>query len=252
MSRVAIRSIQQIVEQQYQRATMHGPLEPGGDPLRAVWPVITISRETCAGGTTIGRSVAERLGFACWDQELLTRVAERAGAIEDILASVDERVHSLATEFVRSLMVGFEYTQDEYKIVLTKVVRTIAAQGAAVLVGRGAHFILPPSRCLRVRVTCPSHERIARMMQRDGVSEGSAQRLIKQTDAKIAAFMRYHFHKDASELGNFDVIVNTGSLSIQKATDLIAVAYRIKFGDPLALPASRPLGVLRPAVTPAA
>jgi len=77
--------------------------------------------------------VADRLGFACWDQELLTRIAEKPGAIESILASADERVHSPMMEFARSLLVGFEYTQNEYRIVLTKVVGAIAHQGAAVV-----------------------------------------------------------------------------------------------------------------------
>jgi len=122
MKPVGSRKIEQLVEEQIRKAALRSrdrtePVAPS-----AHWPLITISREPCAGGTTLGRSVAERLGFACWDQELLTRIAEKSGAIESILASVDERVHSSVMEFVRSLLVGFEYTQNEYRIVLTKVV----------------------------------------------------------------------------------------------------------------------------------
>lgn len=241
MKPVVSRKIEQLVEEQIRKAALRGrdhaePITPS-----ARWPLITISREPCAGGTTLGRSVAEHLGFACWDQELLTRIAEKSGAVESILASVDERVHSSIMEFVRSLLVGFEYTQNEYRIVLTKVVGAIAHQGAAVVVGRGAHLILGPLRCLRVRVVCPTEERIARMVQRDGVSEAVAARRIKEIGSDIAAFIRHHFQQDAAEPHNFDIVINTGSLNVPSATDLVVAAYQARF--------SRTLETLAPPVS---
>ena len=224
------RKIEQLVEEQIHKASARSNSRTRTETTQSHWPVITISREPCAGGTTLGRSVAERLGFACWDQELLTRIAEQSGAVESILASVDERVHSSVMEFVRSLLVGFEYTQDEYRMVLTKVVGAIALQGAAVIVGRGGHLILGPSRTLRVRVVCPTSERIARMVQRDGVSEAVAARRIREIGSDIAAFMRHHFQQDAADPHNFDVIVNSGSLSVDSATDIVVSAYKARFG----------------------
>jgi len=237
MNHIGSRSIEHLVEEQIQKASKRNVSGVRLETTVAHWPAITISREPCAGGTTLGRSIAERLGFACWDQELLTRIAEKSGAVESILAAVDERVHSSVMEFVRSLLVGFEYTQDEYRIVLTKVVGAIALQGAAVIVGRGGHLILGSSRSLRVRVVCPTSERVARMVQRDGVSESVAARRIRDLGSDIAAFMRHHFQQDAADPNNFDIIVNSGSLSIGSATDIVVAAYRAKFGQALdALP----------------
>ncbi len=244
------RRIEQLVEEQIHKASTRSQFGERPELASSHWPVITISREPCAGGTTLGRSIAERLGFACWDQELLTRIAEQAGAVESILASVDERVHSSVMEFVRSLLVGFEYTQDEYRMVLTKVVGAIAMQGAAVIVGRGGHLILGSSRSLRVRVVCPTNERIARMMQRDSVSEAIATRRIREVGNDIAAFMRHHFQQEAADTHNFDVIVNSGSLSIASATDIVLAAYKAKFGralETLAPPA--PVSGVQPMTT---
>ncbi len=227
------RKIEQLVEEQVHKASLRSQPRTLAETTQTHWPVITVSREPCAGGTTLGRAVAERLGFACWDQELLTRIAEQAGAVESILASVDERVHSSVMEFVRSLLVGFEYTQDEYRMALTKVVGAIALQGAAVIVGRGGHLILGPSRSLRIRVVCPTPERIARMVQRDGVSEAAAARRIREMGSDIAAFMRHHFQQDAADPHNFDVIVNSGSLSVAAASDIVVTAYKARFSAAL-------------------
>jgi cytidylate kinase len=247
------RKIEQLVEEQIHKACVRSQPRTQAETTPSHWPVIAISREPCAGGTTLGRVIAERLGFACWDQELLTRIAEQSGAVESILASVDERVHSSVMEFVRSLLVGFEYTQDEYRMALTKVVGAIALQGAAVIVGRGGHLILGPSRSLRVRVVCPTPERIARMVQRDGVSEAVAARRIREMGSDIAAFMRHHFQQDAADPHNFDVIVNSGSLSVAAATDIVAAAYKARFKSTLETlsapaPASR-IASMRPGLS---
>ena len=41
--------------------------------------IITISREFGSGGRTIGRKVAQELGFAFYDKELIEKVAEESG-----------------------------------------------------------------------------------------------------------------------------------------------------------------------------
>ncbi|MDO5388632.1 MAG: cytidylate kinase family protein, partial [Clostridia bacterium] len=41
--------------------------------------IITISREFGSGGRTIGRKVAEKLGIAFYDKELIEKVAEKSG-----------------------------------------------------------------------------------------------------------------------------------------------------------------------------
>ncbi len=52
--------------------------------------VITVSREFGSGGRTIGRVVAERLGFAFYDQELILKVAKESGLAEQIVEKYDE------------------------------------------------------------------------------------------------------------------------------------------------------------------
>jgi cytidylate kinase len=245
MKPIATRSIDQLVEEQINKAAIRSANLVVADRVRSPLPVIAISREPCAGGTTLGRSVADRLGFACWDQELLTRIAEQSGAVESILSSVDERVHSSVMEFVRSLLVGFEYTQDEYRLVLTKVVGAIAHQGAAVVVGRGAHLILGPKRALRVRVVCATEERISRLMQRDNLNRAAAARKIKELGADIAAFMRHHYQQDAADPHNFDIVVNSGTLTIAAATDLIIAAYKTRFGQMLETQSVEPIALER-------
>lgn len=40
--------------------------------------VITIGRHYCAGGSTIGKLVAEKLGIPCYDREIIDMAAQKA------------------------------------------------------------------------------------------------------------------------------------------------------------------------------
>ena len=52
--------------------------------------VITLSREFGSGGRTIAHRVAEKLGYAYYDQELILKVAKESGLAEQIVEKYDE------------------------------------------------------------------------------------------------------------------------------------------------------------------
>ena len=52
--------------------------------------VITISRDFGSGGRTIGKQVAEKLRIPCYDNELLTKIAEESGFQENYIKEAGE------------------------------------------------------------------------------------------------------------------------------------------------------------------
>ena len=52
--------------------------------------VVTIGRQFGCGGREIGRIVAQKLGIAYYDKELLTEVAQHSGMSNDFLEAGDE------------------------------------------------------------------------------------------------------------------------------------------------------------------
>ena len=48
--------------------------------------IITISREFGSGGRSIGRMVAEKLGYQFYDQELILDVAKESGLAKEVVA----------------------------------------------------------------------------------------------------------------------------------------------------------------------
>ena len=52
--------------------------------------IITISRQFGSGGRTIGKALAEKLGYKCYDTELVDMVAEETGFDPSFIADAGE------------------------------------------------------------------------------------------------------------------------------------------------------------------
>jgi cytidylate kinase len=110
-------------------------------------------------------------------------------------------------------------------------VSELAEHGAAVIVGRGANFLVKPEQALRVRVICPLAERVRRHAASALVSLPDAERLVQQKDHERLRFVRQLCDQDARDPHHYDVLVNTGGLSEQQAATLVVDAYRARFAS---------------------
>ena len=61
--------------------------------------IVTISHEMGAGGPEIANALAQRLGYRCVDQELISEAARRYGLLEEKLSHLDETKPSLLERF---------------------------------------------------------------------------------------------------------------------------------------------------------
>jgi cytidylate kinase len=194
-------------------------------------PTICISREYGARGAAMGRLVAERLGFRYYAQELIHDIAEAAHVRKQVVESLDERVQDGISEWVAGLIKRGVFAPSDYLRNLSKVVLTLANHGKGVIIGRGAHFILDRQTTLRVRVIAPLETRIARIAERDGLSDDKAKATILRIDAERVAFNKQHYGADLTDPENYDLVVNAGTLGLEGAADVTVAAFRSRFGQ---------------------
>jgi hypothetical protein len=160
----------------------------------------------------MARRVAERLGFAFWDHEVVHEIAMQSGASKKLVSSLDEHARGAFDDLIASAIFGAEGTADQYARELVRVQHAIAAHGAAVIVGRGTQFVLAPDTLLRVRVVCPLDKRIAGYAQRQGIDLAEAERKVREIENDRRAFVRQRFDRDVTDPVHYDLVVNTGSL----------------------------------------
>src|SRR5574340_693288 len=137
--------------------------------------VITVSREPGAGGTAIARKLAADLGMDFMSGMIIQNVADSLQMSKKVVASLDEKNKRKRDDWLESLFETRHLWPDAFLRHLTRVIATIGRHGNAVILGRGANFILPQEETLRVRLIAPLEARIAKVMMDSGSSRNEAE-----------------------------------------------------------------------------
>ena len=221
------KSIDQIIDEQVRRWSTTTPRRPRRE---AHWPLITISREYGARGAALAAALAERTGFNVWDRELVHAIAEHTGGDAALLTTLDEHRRSMIEDAIGGMVLGRAHSNLPYLRALARIVRTIAAHGGALIVGRGANYIVRPQDALRVRVVCPLDDRVAGLARRLDLDADAARRRLVRMDAERADFVRYHFRRDVTDAADYDLVVNAGTFPLDALADLVLAAYEARVG----------------------
>lgn len=216
-----MKSIPQIIEEQVHRWQIQQKEKP---EEKAIVPVVTISREPGSGGRIVAQNLAARLGFEVFHQEVLHEMAKRAEVSEQLLATLDERGLSILEDWISSLVNDRHLWPDQYLQHLMNVIGTIGKHGRAIVVGRGANFILPPEKRFRVRITAPQRLRIENVARDFNLSPDEAIRRVIKTESNRKAFIRKYFNADIANPTNYDLVMNTETLTVDNAVDVIGAA----------------------------
>jgi len=183
--------------------------------------VITVSREPGSGGRIVAQRLAEYLKFDLFHQEIVHEMAKSANASTRLIESLDETTLNVLEDWISTLVNQNHLWPDQYLKTLMNVIGTIGKHGQAVIVGRGANFILPPEERFRVRIVAPLGKRVKNVARDFHVSEDEARRRVLKTDSDRRAFIRKYFHADISDPANYDVVVNTGVLRVEVAVEAV-------------------------------
>lgn len=201
--------------------------------------IITISRQYGAGGSEVARRVAGALGWRVVDNEFIDRVASRTGLSAEEVARREERapgfVERLTRALSRSAPESFPAAADKVpepeEATLVQVTETvvaeIAAEGRVVMVGRAGPAVLRGKHdALHVKLVAPIELRIRVAIERLGVDPKNAERVVADTDANRARYLRQYYGLDWSDATNYHMVLNTGSLAVLGAAEVIVARAR--------------------------
>lgn len=208
-------------------------------------PVITISRQFGAAGVPVGRALADRFNAEFLDRAIVAQVALRAGIPEQELESYDERLPSLwqrvasalATSSPEPAVPAAPYPDQlapmsvhERLVEITRaVIEEAAERGNAVILGRGAVFILGKRPgTLHVQLHASLDARVRYLLSRVEAipvearpEEKSLRELCRSIDAERAAYVRRLFNADWLDATRYDLAVDTGRVGVAHSIDLI-------------------------------
>lgn len=217
------RSLDRIVDHQIGRWHLEAR-RPGPRPLR---PCIALSALPGAGAEELGQRLAEQLDYAFFSIEIVDHIARKAGVQRELVEGMDERVRG-SLEAILDGLTGrnLRFSESDYVSRLVRVITALGEGGSAVIVGRGSPYILGPDRALRALVVAPRQERTERLAKLHELPLAeAASRLEREEDAR-RQFVARSFHVDPDDAGLYDLAVNTGTLGIGGAAELLVEALR--------------------------
>ena len=189
--------------------------------------IITISREFGSGGRSIGKQVAEKLGYAFYDRELVDEVAKRSGFAPEYIEEHGEYANA-RNSLLFYLATAERYSHDNLSmhdklyITQSKIIEELAEKGKCVIVGRCADDLLSSYEGLtRIFIHAPLEYRLAVVMERHQLSESSARTLIRKTDKKRASYYNFYTSKDWGSSQNYDITINAAVLGVDKTAALL-------------------------------
>ena len=190
--------------------------------------IIAISRQFGSGGRTVGKTVAEKLGIPCYDQELIQLMAQESGFSPEYVKESSE--DSSRTGWLSSLLSDRVYdtpiTQNILWEAQRKVILELAEKGPCVIVGRCADFILRDRPdCLRVYIHADKTHRAERIVRVYGEREDSPAKRIEDKDQSRRAYYEQYTRAKWGDADNFHIALDSGTLGLDTCVRLLLELY---------------------------
>ena len=208
---------------------------------------ITISREYGSGGRLIGKMVAEQLGYAFYDKEIIDMAAEESGLSADFIKKTEQ---NLSSGWLYNLLLGTSYAgtsagsvgqpvgqanlplADQIFNAERKIIIGLTKE-PCVIVGRCADYILSTSDqidnkdLLNVFIYADIDAKLKRIEEIYKESESAAKKTIIQIDKRRANHYNTFTENIWGDRKNYDMMINSTSAGIDATAKWIVEMAKI-------------------------
>lgn len=195
--------------------------------------IITINRQYGSGGREIGSKLAEKFGIPFYDNEIISRAAKETGFSEAAFETVEDKAtNSLLYSIAMGMNVftnqdiGFAGLSLDDRIFLAQsnVIRKVAKEGACVIVGRCADYILRDvPNVVNIFIAADLDFRIQRSIQVDGLDPEHAAETVAKKDKSRRNYYRYHVGERWDNLFNYALSLRSDLIGIDRMADCIGM-----------------------------
>ena len=190
--------------------------------------IITISREFGSGGRTIGKMTAERLGIPCYDQELITKLAEKSGFTAEYVkerSEYTEHAGWFSNAFSGRSLDGTS-NQDYLWVIQRKILLELSKQESCVIVGRCADYVLRDrADCLRVFIHADMEKRADRIVRVYGETKDAPKKRLREKDRRRAVYYQFYTDMEWGKAQNYHISLDSGKLGIDCCVELLTQLY---------------------------
>jgi len=193
--------------------------------------IITISREFGSGGRELGKRMADELGFAYYDREIITAIAQKKGLDENYVEHALDS--SAAPQFTFTFRHSFamphviQSPQTDLLLEQKKVIDSIAAAGRdCIIVGRNADVLLRDYKPMSIFVCAAQEAKVTRCIERtedgENITEDEIIRNMRRIDKNRARTREILSGSKWGDPAAYDLVINTTGWNIKKLAPAVA------------------------------
>ncbi len=195
--------------------------------------VVTIARGYGSGGKTMGKMLAQELGWNYYDRELLQLASEESGISEELFARSDENVkRSLATIFrvqkdcldgnvIPPDKDGFISNENLFRY-QARIIRRLAEEENCVIVGRCAnHILMGQPHVVNVYVHAPHNYCVRTVMNLYSLSREEAEKRILETDRRRGEYYRHFTGHDWQCADYYDLCIDSSRMEWNQCVEIV-------------------------------
>ena len=194
--------------------------------------IITISRQFGSGGHSIGKMVAGRLGIPCYDNELVTRMAEESGFDASFIRENGEKVSTYTGAdlfYGMGISAGPTFSTlslyDRLYITQHNIIRDIAEKEECVIVGRCSDYILSErDDCVHVFIYADNDYRAERILRLYGDNGVKIEKRMKDKDSQRISYYEHYTNRDWGNPLNYHLCLNSGFIGDELCAEMIIKA----------------------------
>ena len=184
--------------------------------------IITIGREFGSGGKEIGKRLADELGYTYYDSEIISLLAKETGMSKEYLENISEKgIYPYAFQFAKSFATysNMQNNQTEILVAQNKILKKIAEQGNAIIVGRGADVVLKEYNPMKIFVYASLESKMKRCRekakQEENLSDKELEKKIREIDKNRQKFYSVIANSEWGNKENYNLCINTTNIQIK-------------------------------------
>lgn len=201
--------------------------------------VITISKEFGCGSQKIATLLGRELGYEYIGKRLVSEIAKELNISESEAEGFRKRSHSRLLKVldrytcsVVQRVVGREYgclDDKKYFQVTKKLVEDLYKAGNVIILGWGGQCILKGKPdTFHVRLVEDRNLRVKTVADRLQVGIARAEEIVAREEHDSKEYIKYYFNADWNDPTLYDLIVDTGKISVPEAVKMISGGLKKK------------------------
>ena len=199
--------------------------------------VITINREMGSGGRTVGRKLAEKLGVEFYYKSVIKGLEEKFKITAEEIEKQKGREQgwwaSIKRQLTGSVVSSNPYLPrvanendlldtDDIFMTETEILKSIAEEESCVIAGRSGFYVFrdhPNHLSILIQASMP--HRVARVMQKQNISEEEARKAIDKVDKMRENYVNKYTKTSRYDTRNYQFVISMDDMSEDDAVAII-------------------------------